>query len=77
MIRLATSFDEYGHRGWGWHTFVGIVELLAGIAIIADPNIGFATLAILVGIGFILNGIGMAALGWGIHETTQESSSPG
>ncbi len=77
VIRLATSFDEYGHRGWGWHTFVGIVELLAGIAIIADPNIGFATLAILVGIGFILNGIGMAALGWGIHETTQESSSPG
>ena len=61
----------------GWHTFVGIVELIAGIAIVANPNIGFATLAILVGIGFILNGIGMAALGWGMREARQEGSSPG
>lgn len=32
------------------------------------PNIGYATLAILVGIGFILNGIGMTALGWGMQD---------
>ena len=38
VIRLATSFDEYGHQGWGWHTFVGAVELLAGIAIVANPE---------------------------------------
>ena len=70
VIRLATAFEEHGHRAW--HAFVGIVELIAGIVIVANPNIGFATLAILVGLGFILNGIGMAALGWGMHETRQD-----
>lgn len=76
VIRFATAFEEYGHRGW--HAFVGIVELVAGIAIVANPNIGFATLAILVGIGFILNGIGMAALGWAMHATRRQgSTSPG
>ena len=74
VIRFATAFEEYTYRVW--HAFVGLLELVAGIAIIANPNIGFATLAILVGIGFILNGVGMAALGWGMHETRQEGSSP-
>jgi uncharacterized membrane protein HdeD (DUF308 family) len=73
VIRFATAFEEYAHRGW--HALVGIVELIAGIAIIANPNIGFATLAILVGIGFILNGIGMAALGWGMRESRQEAQA--
>ncbi len=73
VIRFATAFEEYAHRGW--HAFVGIVELIAGIAIVANPNIGFATLAILVGIGFILNGIGMAALGWAMHATRQQAST--
>ena len=37
--------------------------------IVAIPNIGFAhALAVLAGVGFILNGIGMAALGWGMHD---------
>ena len=42
-------------------------RLLAGIVIVSDPNIGFATLALLVGIAFILNGMGMFALGWSLH----------
>ena len=75
VIRLATAFEEYGHRAW--HAVVGVVELIAGIVIVANPNIGFATLAILVGVGFILNGIGMAALGWAMHETRQAGSRAG
>ncbi len=39
----------------------------SGVVIVANPNIGFTTLAILVGIGFILNGLGMVALGWGMR----------
>jgi uncharacterized membrane protein HdeD (DUF308 family) len=71
VIRFVTAFEEYEHRGW--HAFAGILELIAGIVIVANPGIGFATLAILVGIGFILNGIGMTALGWGIREVRQEA----
>jgi uncharacterized membrane protein HdeD (DUF308 family) len=72
VIRLATAFEEPEHRGW--HAFAGALELIAGIVIVASPNIGYATLAILVGIGFILNGIGLAALGWGMREVRREAA---
>jgi uncharacterized membrane protein HdeD (DUF308 family) len=66
VIRFATAFDASRHRGW--HALAGALELIAGIVIVANPHIGYATLAILVGIGFILNGIGLISLGWGIRE---------
>jgi uncharacterized membrane protein HdeD (DUF308 family) len=69
VIRLATAGEEWEHRGW--HALAGVLEVAAGIVIVADPNIGFATLAVLVGIGFIVNGIGMCALGWGMRELAQ------
>lgn len=71
VIRFVTAFDEYEHRGW--HAFAGALELIAGIAIVANPSIGFATLAVLVGIAFILNGCGMATLGWGMHAVRREA----
>ena len=75
VIRFATAFDEYEQRGW--YALAGAVELIAGIVIVANPDIGFATLAILVGIGFIMNGLGLATLGWGLHEARREASRPG
>ncbi len=71
VIRFASAFDEYDHRGW--YALAGVIELIAGIAIVANPNIGFATLAILVGIGFIINGLGLGALGWALHEARREA----
>ncbi len=75
VIRFVTAFGEPENRGW--HALAGIVELVAGIVIVANPNIGFATLALLVGIGFIFNGIAMSILGWGMHEVRREGSRPG
>lgn len=74
VIRFATAFEELDHRAW--HAIAGIVELIAGIVIVANPDIGFATLALLVGIGFILNGFAMTALGWGMREVEKAVSSP-
>ena len=65
IIRFVSAFDEYDHRFW--YALAGVIELVAGIAIIFNPDIGFATLALLIGIGFIINGIGMSALGWGLR----------
>lgn len=66
VIRFVTAFEEYENRGW--HALAGAVELIAGIVIVANPDIGYTTLAILVGIAFILNGLAMAVLGWGMHK---------
>lgn len=52
VIRFVTAFDASRHRGW--HALAGALELIAGIVIVANPNIRYATLAILVGIGFML-----------------------
>jgi len=75
VIRFATAFDEYDHRGW--YALAGALELIAGIVIVANPDIGFATLALLVGIGFIINGVGLAALGWALAGARREASRPG
>lgn len=62
VIRIVASFGvaAYGGR----MLVVGVIDLLAGIVIVSAPDIGFATLALLVGIAFILNGASMLALGW-------------
>ena len=75
VIRFVTAFDEYDHRGW--YAFAGALELIAGIVIVASPDIGFATLALLVGVGFMLNGIALGALGWGLAGARREASRPG
>ena len=70
VIRFVTAFGDYENRGW--HAVAGLVELIAGIVIVANPSIGYTTLTVLVGIGFILNGLAMAALGWGLHEVQED-----
>jgi uncharacterized membrane protein HdeD (DUF308 family) len=74
VIRFAAAFDDYEHRGW--HALVGLVELIAGIVIIANPSIGYTTLAILVGISFILNGLATAAFGWSLQEAGEDAAKP-
>ncbi len=73
VIRFVTAFEEAAHRFW--LAVAGLVEILAGIVIVSTPEIGFATLAILVGIGFILNGIAVIALGWTMQEVREEAST--
>jgi uncharacterized membrane protein HdeD (DUF308 family) len=65
IVRFVTAFDLPGGRGW--NIVLGLLESVAGIVIVSSPDIGVATLAILVGIAFILRGIGMTALGWGLR----------
>lgn len=72
LIRFAAAFDAYDHRGW--YAFAAAVEVIAGIVIVAVPDIGYATLAVLVGIAFILNGIGLGALGWALRSARLQAA---
>jgi uncharacterized membrane protein HdeD (DUF308 family) len=74
LIRVIAAFEVAENRGW--NIFAGALELLAGIVIVSNPNIGFATLALLVGIGFILNGMGMFAVGWSMHALRGAAEAP-
>jgi uncharacterized membrane protein HdeD (DUF308 family) len=73
VVRLAVGFDDPQQRGW--NLVAAVLEILAGIVIVASPDIGFATLALLVGIAFILNGIGLLGLGWSLHSLGQQAAA--
>jgi uncharacterized membrane protein HdeD (DUF308 family) len=73
VVRVVRSFDR-DHRVW--NIVVGIIEAAAGIVIVSTPPIAFTTLALLVGIAFIANGLGQFALGWIMHGLREDVESP-
>lgn len=56
VLRLVASIS--GSRD-SWSLLIAALEIIAGVVIVASPGIGVATLAVLVGVSFILNGIAM------------------
>jgi uncharacterized membrane protein HdeD (DUF308 family) len=65
VIRLVGAFERPEHRLW--RIVVALVLAIVGIAIVAEPHIGYATLAVITGIGFICYGIGMLGVGWALR----------
>lgn len=65
VVRLIAAFDDPENRLW--RIVIALVLAVVGIVIVAAPHIGYATLALIAGIGFILYGIGMVAVGWAMH----------
>ena len=61
VLRAVVAFDVPGGRLG--RLLIAAVEILAGVVIVASPDIGYATLTLLVGFSFIANGIAMIAGG--------------
>ncbi|HWX96162.1 MAG TPA: HdeD family acid-resistance protein [Solirubrobacteraceae bacterium] len=73
VVRMVAAFDRE-HRAW--NIIVALIEIAAGIVIVSSPPIGFATLALLVGISFIANGVATFALGWVMHSLRHDAADP-
>ncbi len=73
VIRLVTALTL---RRGAWNIAAAVIEIVAGIVIVSSPHIGYATLALLVGIAFILNGLALLTLGWAMHGLRTESPAP-
>lgn len=58
---------------WGllW-LLIAVLKIAVGIVIIADPHIGYATLAVLSGVWLIVNGISAIVLGLGLRSVRPE-----
>jgi uncharacterized membrane protein HdeD (DUF308 family) len=54
MADLARALDESEHRIIA--AILGVIGIAAGVIIVADPDIGLTTLALLAGIAFIVRG---------------------
>ena len=62
LLRLITAL-AVPPRSFG-SALLGLVELVAGVVIVSSPNIGVTTLAILIGIAWILRGLTMVVVAW-------------
>jgi uncharacterized membrane protein HdeD (DUF308 family) len=65
VVRFVETFGRAEHRTW--NLVLAVLEVVAGIVIVAIPDIGVGTLAVVVGIAFVLRGIATAAIGWALH----------
>jgi uncharacterized membrane protein HdeD (DUF308 family) len=74
LVRFVAAFETPEHRLW--RIGVSLVLGIFGLVIVANPHIGYATLAVVTGIGFICYGIGMAALGWAMHTLRRAGPPP-
>jgi len=73
VVRFVQAFDRENRA---WNIVLAVIEVVAGIVIVSSPPIGFATLALLVGIAFILNGVAIFALGWTMHTLRRDAEGP-
>jgi len=73
VARMVRAFERSHRIG---RILLALVEVAAGVVLVSSPAISFATLALLVGISFIANGVGTFALGWIMHTLRRDSATP-
>lgn len=70
VVRLVAAFAY--PEGRVWRILAALILAIFGIVIVSNPHIGYTTLAVIAGIGFICYGIGMLAVGWAMHVLRRE-----
>ncbi len=73
VARFVEAFEDPDNRVW--RILVALILVVFGIVIVAEPHIGYATLAIITGICLICYGVGMLGLGWAMHAMRRAGSS--
>ncbi len=57
--------------GRGWSIFIGVISLLAGIVVLASPFASIVTLAIVVGVWFVVIGVFEIVSSFGIRKASK------
>jgi uncharacterized membrane protein HdeD (DUF308 family) len=70
VVRIASAFDT--PEGRGGIIVIALVDIVAGIAILAWPELGLATLAVIIGIVLILRGILFLGTAWMLRQLGRE-----
>jgi uncharacterized membrane protein HdeD (DUF308 family) len=63
--------------GRGWSIFVGVISLLAGIVVLASPFESIVTLALVVGVWFVVIGVFEIVSSFGIRKSSKQLSEQG
>jgi uncharacterized membrane protein HdeD (DUF308 family) len=74
VVRLVSALAT--PEGRGGNIVIAIVDLVAGIVILSWPELGIATLAVIIGISLIFRGILFIAAGWVLRGASPETAVP-
>ena len=70
VVRFAAVFAEPERRAA--NLAVAIVDVVAGIVILAWPGLGLATLAVIIGIALVFRGAVLVAAGWELRRVGRQ-----
>jgi len=73
LVRFVSAFTTA--EGRTGNVIIAIVDLIAGIVILAWPELGLATLAVIIGVVLICRGILFVAAGWMLRALDRAGSS--
>jgi uncharacterized membrane protein HdeD (DUF308 family) len=68
---FAEIFNALAHRDQphrGWTGFVGVLSILAGIIVLAEPGISLVTLALVLGVWLIIYGVMEIAMAFRVRS---------
>ena len=66
VVRFVIAFAS--PEGRGGNIVIAILDVIAGIVILSWPDLGLATLAVIIGIVLIVRGILFIVAGWQLHK---------
>jgi uncharacterized membrane protein HdeD (DUF308 family) len=72
LMRATTLGPHVMLRGAIVRGAIALLEIAVGVAVICEPHIGYATLAVLVGLWLIANGIATIVLGLALRKAGTE-----
>jgi uncharacterized membrane protein HdeD (DUF308 family) len=72
VATTVSAISDPALPGRGWSIFVGVISLLAGIVVLASPFESIVTLAIVVGVWFVVIGVFEIVSSFGIRRASKE-----
>jgi uncharacterized membrane protein HdeD (DUF308 family) len=76
VATTASAISEPDLPGRGWHIFVGVISLVAGVVVIASPFESIGILTLVVGIWLIVIGAFEIVSAWGTRRAGKSPSAP-
>ncbi len=71
VATTVSAISDPALPGRGWSIFVGVISLLAGIVVLASPFESIVTLAIVVGVWFVVIGVFEIVSSFGIRKASK------
>src|SRR6201991_2851445 len=77
VATTVSAISDPALPGRGWSIFVGVVSLIAGVIVMASPMASIVTLALVVGVWFVVIGVFEIVSSFGIRKASKNLQAQG